>query len=78
MGVATWLCCCLQRAAPMGLSPLPLALPLTPSAGGTRKHSEAGCGPLRPLLLLVLFPCLRSPVVGVPGLCWMWRVPFMR
>ena len=33
--------------------------------------------PLRPVLLLVLFPCLRSPVVGVLGLCWMWRdLPF--
>ena len=33
--------------------------------------------PLRPVLLLVSFPRSRSPVVGVPGLCWMWRdVPF--
>ena len=35
------------------------------------------CRPLRPVLLLVSFPRSRSPVVGVPGLCWMWRdVPF--
>ena len=27
------------------------------------------CRPLRPVLLLVLFPRSRSPVVGVPGLC---------
>ena len=33
--------------------------------------------PLRPVLPLVLFPRSRSPVVGVLGLCWMWRdVPF--
>ena len=31
----------------------------------------------RPVLLLVSFPCSRCPVVGVLGLCWMWRdVPF--
>ena len=37
------------------------------------------CRPLRPVLLLVLFPRLRSPVVGVLGLCWMWHgVPFAR
>ena len=31
------------------------------------------------MLLLVLFPRSRSPVVGVPGLCWMWQdVPFAR
>ena len=35
--------------------------------------------PLRLVLLLVLFPRSRSPVVGVPGLCWMWHgVPFAR
>ena len=35
------------------------------------------CRPLRPVLLLVSFPRSRSPVVGVLGLCWMWRgVPF--
>ena len=35
------------------------------------------CRPLRPVLLLVSFPRSPSPVVGVPGLCWMWRgVPF--
>ena len=39
----------------------------------------AFCQPLRPVLLLVLFPRSRSPVVGVPGLCWMWHgVPFAR
>ena len=38
------------------------------------------CRPLRPVLLLVLFPHSRSrsPVVGVLGLCWMWHgVPFV-
>ena len=35
------------------------------------------CRPLRPVLLLVSFPRSRSPVVGVLGLCSMWRgVPF--
>ena len=37
------------------------------------------CRPLRLVLLLVLFPRSRSPVVGVLGLCWMWHgVPFAR
>ena len=37
----------------------------------------AFCRPLRPVLLLVLFPHSRSPVVGVLGLCWMWQyAPF--
>ena len=31
------------------------------------------------MLLLLLFPRLWSPVVGVLGLCWMWLdVPFAR
>ena len=43
------------------------------------RRVAAFCWPLRPVLLLVLFPRSRSPVVGVPGLCWMWRdVPFAR
>ena len=33
----------------------------------------AFCRPLRPVLLLVSFPRSWSPVVGVPGLCWMWH-----
>ena len=33
------------------------------------RRVAAFCRPLRPVLLLVLFPCSRSPVVGVPGLC---------
>ena len=37
------------------------------------RRVAAFCRPLRPVLLLVLFPRSRSPVVGVPGLCWMWR-----
>ena len=33
--------------------------------------------PLRPVLPLVSFPRSQSPVVGVPGLWWMWHdVPF--
>ena len=43
------------------------------------RRVTAFCRPLRPVLLLVSFPRSRSPVVGVPGLCWMWRdVPFAR
>ena len=38
----------------------------------------AFCRPLRPVLLLVSFPRSPGPVVGVPGLCRMWRVPFVR
>ena len=39
----------------------------------------AFCRLLRLVLLLVLFPRSRSPVVGVLGLCWMWQfVPVAR
>ena len=37
------------------------------------RRVAAFCRPLRPVLLLVLFPRSRSPVVGVLGLCWMWQ-----
>ena len=37
------------------------------------RRGAAFCRPLRPVLPLVSFPRSRSPVVGVPGLCWMWR-----
>ena len=43
------------------------------------RRVAAFCRPLRPVLLPVSFPRSRSPVVGVVGLCWMWRdVPFAR
>ena len=43
------------------------------------RRVAAFCRPLRPVLLLVSFPCSQSPVVGVLGLCWMWQgVPFAR
>ena len=43
------------------------------------RRVAAFCRPLRPVLLLVSFPRSQSPVVAVPGLCWMWRdVPFAR
>ena len=43
------------------------------------RRVAAFCWPLRPVLPLVSFPHSRSAVVGVPGLCWMWRdVPFAR
>ena len=42
-------------------------------------RATAFCRPLRPVLLLASFLRSRSPVVGVLGLCWMWRdVPFAR
>ena len=41
------------------------------------RRVAAFCRPLRPVLLLVLFPRSQSPVLGVLGLCWMWQdVPF--
>ena len=43
------------------------------------RRVAAFCRPLRPVLLLGSFPRSQSPVVGVPGLCWMWQdVPFAR
>ena len=43
------------------------------------RRVAAFCRPLRPVLPLVLFPRSQSPVVGVLGLCWMWRDgPFAR
>ena len=43
------------------------------------RRVAAFCRPLRPVLLLVSFLRSRSPVVGVLGLCGMWRdVPFAR
>ena len=42
------------------------------------RRVAAFCRPLRPVLLLVSFPRLRSPVVGVLGLRWTWHgVPFV-
>ena len=52
---------------------------VTPSSLRILRRVAAFCRPLRPVLLLVSFPRSWSPVVGVPGLCWMWRdVPFAR
>ena len=43
------------------------------------RRVAAFCRPLRPVLLLVSFPRLRNPVVGVLGLWWMWHgMPFAR
>ena len=39
------------------------------------RRVAAFCRPLRPVLLPVLFPRSRSPVVGVLGLCWIWHAP---
>ena len=52
---------------------------LTRSSLRMLRWVAAFCRPLRPVLLLVSFPRSRSPIVGVPGLCWTWRdVPFVR
>ena len=51
---------------------------VTRSALRMLRRVAAFCRPLRPVLLLVSFPRSRSPVVGVLGLCWLWRVPFVR
>ena len=52
---------------------------LTQSSLHMLRRGAALCRLLRPVLLLVLFPRPRGPVVGVPGLCWMWHgVPFAR
>ena len=42
------------------------------------RRVAAFCRLLRPVLLLVSLPRSRSPAVGVPGLCWLRRVPFVR
>ena len=42
------------------------------------RRVAAFCRPLRPVLLLVVCPRSRSAVIGVPGLCWLRRVPFVR
>ena len=57
----------------------PLRGPWTVTRSSLRvlRRVAAFCRPLRPVLLLVSFPRSRSPVVGVLGLCGMWRdVPF--
>ena len=76
-------CCC-------GTSPPPCDIPLgccfftgawtvTRSSLRMLRRVAAFCRPLRPVLPLVSFPRSRSPLVGVPELCWMWRdVPFAR
>ena len=52
---------------------------VTRSSLRTLRRVAAFCRPLRPVLPLVSFPRSWSPVVGVLGLCWMWRdVPFAR
>ena len=42
------------------------------------RRVAAFCRPVWPVLLLVSFLRSRSPVVGVPGLCWLRRLPFVR
>ena len=55
--------------------------PCTVSRSSLRvlRQVAAFCRPLQPVLLLVSCLRSRSPVAGVPGLCWMWQdVPFVR
>ena len=66
-----WLCCCLQLAAPIGLSPLTAALPLSPFPPEAARPSASD--PLVPSLSL---PGLSLPpyslflsLVGVWGGC---------
>ena len=49
---------------------------LTRSSLRMLRRVAAFCRPLRPVLPLLSFPRSRSPVVGVPGLCWMWQMLF--
>ena len=65
--------------SPSGCCPFTGPWTVTRSSLRMLRRVAAFCRPLRPVLLLVSFPRSRSPVVGVPGLCWMWRdVPFAR
>ena len=50
--------------------------PWTTSSLRMWRRVAAFCRPLRPVLLLVSFLHSRSPVVGMLGLCWMWRGSF--
>ena len=52
---------------------------VTRSSLRTLRWVAVFCRQLQPVLLPVSCPRSRRPVVGVPGLCWMWRdVPFAR
>ena len=63
-----WLCCCLQLAAPVGLSPLNAALPLNPSFYRRRRPSTSHrLVPSLPLLGLSLPP--YSPFLSLGRLC---------
>ena len=50
----------------------------TRSSLRTLRRVTAFCRPLRPVLLLVSFPRSRSPVVGVPELWWLRRMPTLQ
>ena len=77
-----------SSASPARLAPPQCDIPLgccfftgpwtvTRSSLRVPRRVAAFCRPLRPVLLLVSFPRSRSPVIGVPGLRWMWHgVPF--
>ena len=75
----------LRENPPSAAPPSPTCGPTAITHAGPRRQlpgsrrAAASCRPLRPVLLLVSFPRSQSPVVGVLGLCWMWRdVPFAR
>ena len=44
---------------------------VTRSSRRMLRRVTAFCRPLRPVFLVASFPRSRSPVVGVPGLCWL-------
>ena len=71
---------CVEGDAPPPLCDIPSGCcsftgPWTVTRSSLRmlRRVAAFCRPLRPVLLLVVFPHSRSPVVVVLGLCWMWR-----
>ena len=62
---------------PSGCCSFPGPWTVTRSSLRMLRRVAAFCRPLQPVLLLVSFQRSRSPVVGVLGLCGMWRdVPF--
>ena len=69
--------CCPLCGIPSGCCSFTGPWTVTRSSLRMLRRVATFCRPLRPVLLLVSFPRLQSPVVDVLGLCWLWRdVPF--
>ena len=64
------------RDIPSGCCFFPGPWTVTCSSLRKLRRVAAFCRLLRPVLLLVLFLRSRSPVAGVPGLCWLLRGSF--